>query len=30
VEAHGLTVTPEVVEIVRSHIRDEKTAAPVR
>jgi predicted small metal-binding protein len=26
VEAHGLEVTPEVVELVRSHIRDEVPA----
>lgn len=26
-EAHGLTVTPELVEQVRAHIRDEAPAA---
>ena len=26
VEAHGLEVTPEVVDLVRSHIRDEVPA----
>ncbi|HEY7033073.1 MAG TPA: DUF1059 domain-containing protein [Thermomicrobiales bacterium] len=27
VEAHGLEVTPEVVELVRSHIRDDGAGA---
>jgi predicted small metal-binding protein len=27
VEAHGMTVTPEVVAIVRDHIRDAKPSA---
>lgn len=27
VEAHGMTVTPEVVAVVKSHIRDVKTPA---
>ena len=28
VDAHGLTVTPEVVEVVRAHIREDEPPAP--